>query len=269
MEPILVTGGTGTLGRHVVRRLRDKGHEVRVLTRGTHEDEDALRFVTGDLLKGRGIEAAVEGVRTIVHAAGSRKGDEVATWHLLDAAARVGRPHIVFVSVVGADRVPVRSRSDRMMFSYFDMKRKAEDVVVRSGLPWTTVRAAQFHDLILMVVSAMARLPVIPVPSGVAFQPVEADEVAERMVELALGEAAGLIPDIAGPRVYAMGDLIRGYLSATHRRRLLVPFPLPGGAARAIRAGANLARDGTLGTVTWEQYLADHLTANTYQAGRT
>jgi uncharacterized protein YbjT (DUF2867 family) len=269
MEPILVTGGTGTLGRHVVRRLRDKGHEVRVLTRGTHEDEDALRFVTGDLLKGRGIEAAVEGVRTIVHAAGSRKGDEVATWHLLDAAARVGRPHIVFVSVVGADRVPVRSRSDRMMFSYFDMKRKAEDVVVRSGLPWTTVRAAQFHDLILMVVSAMARLPVIPVPSGVAFQPVEADEVAERMVELALGEAAGLIPDIAGPRVYAMGDLIRGYLSATHRRRPLVPVPLPGEGARAIRAGANLARDGTLGTVTWEQYLADHLTANTYQAGRT
>jgi uncharacterized protein YbjT (DUF2867 family) len=268
MEPILVTGGTGTLGRHVVRRLRDKGHAVRVLTRGTGEDENGLRFVTGDLLAGRGIEAAVEGVGTVVHAAGSNRGDEVAARNLVDAAARAGRPHVVFVSVVGADRVPVRSRSDRVMFSYFEMKRRAEGVVAGSGLPWTTIRATQFHDLILKVAAAMAKLPVIPVPSGVAFQPVEADEVAERMVELALGEPAGLAPDIAGPRVYATRDLIRGYLSATHRRRLLVPVPLPGEAARAIRAGANLARDGTLGTVTWEQFLADRLTASTYRAER-
>jgi uncharacterized protein YbjT (DUF2867 family) len=262
MDPILVTGGTGTLGRHVVRRLREKGHGVRVLTRGTREDEDDVRFLTGDLLTERGIEPAVEGVGTIVHAAGSNKGDEVATRHLVDAAARAGRPHVVYVSVVGADRVPVRSRADRLMFSYFDMKRKAEEVVARSGLPWTTIRATQFYDLILKVVSAMAKLPVIPVPSGVAFQPVDADEVAARIVELALGEPAGLVPDIAGPRVYPMRDLIRGYLAATHGSRLLVPVPLPGGAARAIRAGADLPRDGAVGTMTWERFLADHLSVS-------
>ena len=86
MQPILVTGGTGTLGRHVVRRLREAGHEVGVLTRQTLEDEIGIRFVTGDLLSGEGIDTAVDDVATIIHCAGSSKGDEVATQHLVDAA---------------------------------------------------------------------------------------------------------------------------------------------------------------------------------------
>jgi nucleoside-diphosphate-sugar epimerase len=83
MDITLVTGGTGTLGRHVVHRLRDSGRNVRVLTRRTGKDEDSVRFVTGDLLSGRGIGAAVDRVTAIIHCAGSYKGDEVATQNLL------------------------------------------------------------------------------------------------------------------------------------------------------------------------------------------
>ena len=260
MDPILVTGGTGTLGRHVVRRLVDGGHGVRVLTRQhRREQEEGVRFVTGDLLTGEGVEAAVDGVATIVHCAGSSKGDEVATQHLVDAARRVGRPHLVFISVVGAERMPVHSGVDRLMFRYFDMKRKAELVVERSGLPWTTLRATQFHDLVLFVLEKLAKLPVVPTPSGVSFQPVDADEVAERMVELALGPPAGLAPDIAGPRVYPTAVLIRSYLAATHRRRALLPIRLPGGAAGALRSGANLPLGGTVGRRTWEAFLAERV----------
>jgi hypothetical protein len=96
-------------------------------------------------------------------------------------------------------------------------------------------------------------------PSGVAFQPVETDEVAARLVELALEQPSGLVPDIAGPRVYSMAELIRGYLERTHRRRLLLPLGLPGKAAGALRAGANLAPEHAVGTRTWEQFLADRL----------
>lgn len=263
MDPTLVTGGTGTLGRHVVRRLRDAACDVRVLTRRTGKEEEGVRFVTGDLLSGTEVSAAVDGVVTIIHCAGSSKGDELATQNLVNAAARVGRPHFVHISVVGADRIPVSGLIDRMMFSYFDMKRKAEQVVADSGLPWTTIRATQFHDLILMVLEKVAKLPVVPVPSGVAFQPVDADEVAARLVELALGQPLGLVPDIAGPRVYATANLVHGYLEATHRRRLLLPIWLPGKAARALRAGANLAPDRAVGTRTWETFLMDRLSQST------
>src|SRR6266508_2091162 len=241
--PVLVTGGTGTLGRPVVARLRDAGCDVRVLSRRHHEGADGIEFITGDLATGEGIEPAVEGAGTIVHCAGSSKGDGDKARNLVRAAARTGVAHLVYISVVGADRIPVASRVDRAMFGYFGSKLAAERVVADSGLPWTTLRATQFHDLILMTARQMARLPVIPVPAGFRFQPVDAGEVAARLVELALGTPAGLVPDMGGPRVYGMPELVRGYLRARRKHRLIVPVRLPGKAAREFRAGANLAPD--------------------------
>jgi uncharacterized protein YbjT (DUF2867 family) len=258
-SPILVTGGTGTLGRQVVRHLLDAGCDVRVLSRRSHEAGGGVRYVTGDLATGEGVQAAVDGAGIIVHCAGSSKGDEAKAGSLVRAASRAGAQHLVYISVVGADRIPVVSGADRAMFGYFASKLAAEQVVAGSGVPWTTLRAAQFHDLILMVARQMAKLPVIPVPAGVRFQPVDSGEVAARLVELALGSPAGLVPDLAGPRVYSLAELLRGYLRACGKHRLLVPVRLPGKAARAVRAGANLAPDRAVGSRTWEDFLAERI----------
>jgi hypothetical protein len=83
--------------------------------------------------------------------------------------------------------------------------------------------------------------------------------VAARLVELSLGRPSGLVPDLAGPRVYAMTELVRSYLRATHRHRLILPVRLPGGAARAVRAGANLPRESAVGHRTWEDFLAERV----------
>lgn len=250
-SPILLTGGTGTLGRLVVPRLREAGCDVRVLSRSSQESGNGVEFVTGDLATGEGIEAAVNGVAMIVHCAGSPKGDEDKTRNLVRAASRGGAQHLVYISVV--------SGVDRAMFGYFASKRAAERLVADSGLPWTTLRATQFHDAMLMAVRQMAKMPVIPVPAGVQFQPIDAAEVAARLVELTLGKPAGLVPDIAGPGVYAMTELLRGYLRASHRHRLIMPVRLPGKAARAFRAGANLAPERAVGHRTWEDFLAERL----------
>src|SRR5215211_1154543 len=117
------------------------------------------------LATGEGIQPAVDGVETIVHLAGSPKGDEDKARNLVRAASRAGAAHLVYISVVGADRIPIHSRVDRAMFGYFESKRAAEKVVENSGLPWTTLRATQFHDLILMVAKQMAKPPVIPNPA--------------------------------------------------------------------------------------------------------
>jgi uncharacterized protein YbjT (DUF2867 family) len=248
---VLLTGGTGTLGRLLLPRLRAAGLDVRVLSRRPSAEPG---FVVGDLDTGAGIEAATAGVQTILHCAGDAKGDEIKTRHLVRASA--GASHLIFISVVGADRVPVVSGVDRAMFGYFAAKRAAEVVVEESGIPWTILRASQFHELTLTVVRQMAKLPVIPVPAGVRFQPVAGAEVADRLAELALGGPGGLVPDLAGPRVYGMDELIRGYLRSAGKRRLLVPMRLGGGAYRAIRGGANLAPDRAVGRLTWEAFLA-------------
>jgi deazaflavin-dependent oxidoreductase (nitroreductase family) len=258
--PILVTGGTGTLGRQVVPRLRDGGHEVRVLSRGNRQDgTDGIELVAGDLSSGDGVEAAVDGTEVILHLAGTTRGDEVKAANLVRAASRAGTRHLVFISVVGADRIPVVSAVDRAMFGYFASKRAAEQVIADAGLPWTTLRATQFHDLALLTVRQLARLPVVPVPAGWRFQPVDAGEVADRLVELARGAPAGLVPDLGGPRTYELAELVRGYLRATHRHRPILPVWTPGGAARAVRAGANLAPDRAVGHRTWEEFLAERV----------
>jgi uncharacterized protein YbjT (DUF2867 family) len=126
---ILVTGGTGTLGRLVVPRLRDAGHSVRVLSRQSHMAAQGIEYASGDLVTGEGIESAVSGAESIVHLAGTRKGDEGKARHLVAAASRTGAPHLVYVSVVGAERVPVSSPLDRAMFGYFESTLAAERVV--------------------------------------------------------------------------------------------------------------------------------------------
>lgn len=256
---VLVTGGTGTLGRLLVPRLLDAGCNVRVLSRHRHESGNGVEFVTGDLATGGGIEAAVEGAEIIVHCAGSGRGDENKALRLVRAASGYGVRHLVYISVVGADRIPMASRVDRAMFGYFGSKRAAEQIVADSGLPFTTLRATQFHDLVLMVAQRMAKLPVIPAPAGFRFQPIDAAEVAGRLAELALDKPGGLVPDMGGPRAYTMTDLIRGYLRAAHKHRPIMPLGLPGKAARAVRAGANLAPEQAVGVKTWEEFLAERV----------
>ena len=251
---ILVTGGTGTLGRPVAQRLRDAGASVAVLSRSPRDTADGIRYLVGDLSTGAGVSAAVQGAEVIVHCAGSGKGDEQKTRTLVGAAKDVG--HIVLISVVGADRVPQAGVVDRALFGYYGMKLATERVVEQSGIGWTTLRATQFHDLILSVARALAKSPVIPAPPGFRFQPVDATEVAERMAELALGSPSGLVPDMAGPKIYTVAELVNTYLSAAGLRRRLVPLPIPGQAARAIRAGANLAPDRAVGKRTWEEFVA-------------
>jgi len=269
MQPILVTGGTGTLGRLVVPRLRDAGCQVRVLSRHRRHRSDGVELATGDLTTGEGIHAAVAATELIVHCAGSAKGDQVKAQHLVRAAAAAGTRHLVFISVVGADRIPVTSAIDRAMFGYFGSKLAAEQVIATSGLPWTTLRATQFHDLTLLGVRQLARLPVIPVPAGFRFQPVDAGEVAARLVELAAGRPAGLVADLGGPRIYQLAELVRSYLRAGGRHRPILGVRLPGRAARALRAGANLAPDRAVGHRTWEDFLADELGPSLRRASAT
>lgn len=249
--PILVTGGSGTLGRLVVQRLLDTGYTVRVMSRRNRESTDRVDYVVGDLLKNEGIDAAANGTEIIVHLAGGPRGDDEATGHLTEAAARSGAQHLVYISVIGADRVPLK---------WMRSKLGAEQAVTGSGVPWTTLRSAQFHELTFTMVQKLAKMPVIPVPGGLRLQPVDARDVADRLVELAVGQPAGLVPDIAGPRVYLLGELIRGYLRARGSRRPMIPVRIPGKVGRAYRAGDNLTLDGALvGARTWENFLSERL----------
>ncbi len=122
---IVVTGGTGGLGRRVVTRLRDQGRNVRVLNRHQGDSQEGVEYVAGDLAKNEGIEEAISGAEIVVHCAGvgKIKEDTAQAQNLVVAAQRGGVRHLVSISVVGAERIPVRSAVDRAMFAYFASQR--------------------------------------------------------------------------------------------------------------------------------------------------
>jgi Predicted nucleoside-diphosphate-sugar epimerases len=241
MTRILVTGGTGTLGRLVTERLRADGHEVRVLSR--HAQVYAVDLREG----GIGLDAAVTGVDAIVHCATSpRGGDERAAERLIAAARRAAVPHLVYISIVGVDRVP---------FGYYKSKWAVEKLIEGSGIGWTILRATQFHDLVAQVLAGLAKLPVLILPAGISDQPIEVAEVADRLAQLAAGAPAGRVEDMGGPQVRTFRSLAAAHLRATGKRRPLLDVPLAGKAYRAFREGHHLTPGHAVGKGTFEDFL--------------
>lgn len=246
---ILVTGGTGLLGRRVVDRLRAAGHDPRVLSRSGRAGT-----VRGDLLTMEGIEPALEGVNTLIHCASSplrkaRQIDVHGTERLLEGARGTGLSHVVFISIVGVDRNPY--------YPYFRIKLDTERVVERSGVPWTILRATQFHEFVLRFLAPLSRGPVALAPRGLFLQPVDVSEVAGRLVELALADPAGRVTDLGGPEVGTFADFSRAYLESSGAGKRIVEVPVPGKAVRAWREGAQICPEGDRGEITWKDFLRE------------
>ncbi|MFE2725563.1 SDR family oxidoreductase [Kitasatospora sp. NPDC059327] len=251
---IMVTGATGVLGREVLERALRTGLPVRALTRRTEPPGTAgVSWFTGDLTGGTGLAEAFTGVRTVVHCASDTRryrNDVPAFQHLLDAAKRAGVAHIVNISIIGVDRIP---------FPYYRIKLQGERLLAESGIGWTTLRAAQFPALLDAALRVLSKSPVVPMPSGTDCQPVDQGEVAGRLVELALGEPAGRVPDMAGPTVYSAARLARDWTRAAGKRRLVLPVFVPGRIGAGFRSGALTAPGRAVGVRTWEEYLADEV----------
>ncbi|MDQ4215234.1 SDR family oxidoreductase [Microbacterium sp. ASV81] len=243
---ILVTGGTGGLGSHVVPLLAAHDVDIRILTRHPRPDEGRVTYAAGDTVEGTGLAAAMAGADVVLHLAGGPKGDDVGTAHVVDAARAAGVGHVVMISVIGAEGMPI---------GYFRRKAEAERILAAGGVPWTVLRAAQFHSFAYGMVRPMAKLPIVPVMKDVRLEPVAVQDVAARLVELALGAPQGRVADLAGPEVRSLESLID---ALPGRSRPHLRFGLPGAVGRAYRSEANLA-GGTVqrGTGTWSEFLAD------------
>ncbi|HET7269554.1 MAG TPA: NAD(P)H-binding protein, partial [Rubrobacter sp.] len=183
----------------------------------------------------------------------ARQVDVEGTGRLIEAATRAGVSHLVYISIVGIDRAA--------SYPYYRIKLETERVVESSPVPYTILRATQFHDLVLMAMRFLNRFPVMPIPKGFLGQPIDAGEVAGRMVEIALSGPAGRVPDIGGPEVRTMADAARAYLEITGRRRRILEVPFPGKTARAFREGALVCPDRAYGKIRWEGFLRSEMGA--------
>ena len=246
---IAVAGGTGTVRRHVVDVVRERGHDAVVLARSNGVD----------LITGVGLADALADVAAVIDVASvftqredeARAFFEAATRNLLDAEKVAGVTHHVLLGIVG---------SQKSRYGYY-LGKMAQERLVQSGeVPWTEVRATQFHEFAHQIYGIARIGPIVLAPNG-RVQPIAAREVAERLVELALGAPRGLVAELAGPRQESLSRMVRAAARASGRRGPVLGVPAPGPGGKAMRDGT-LLPDPTLdpaaqlGTQTFDEWIA-------------
>ncbi|WP_028936023.1 SDR family oxidoreductase [Pseudonocardia spinosispora] len=250
---VLVTGASGRLGSVLVDRLTGEGHIVRAMSRRTRPVRDGVEWVVADLAEGVGVERAVHGMDVVVHLASApyrgrytERVESGGTRLLASAARDAGVAHLVYTSIVGVHRIP---------WGYFASKYRAEKIVESSGVPFTILRATQFHELVNLAMRGMSRLGVLAVDRAISAQPVDVRDVADRLLPIVAGRPTGGTEDFGGPEILGSGELARQWSDVTGRRRPVLPIKVPGGLGRAFRAGHLTTSTTPTGTRTWAQYL--------------
>lgn len=254
MSRVLVTGGTGYLGRHIVTCLLAAGHTARIMSRKPQPAvlQSGSEWAQAQMEAGQGLAEAVRDCDVIVHAATdpqhAQQIDVVGTRRLLEAAREAGVAHIVYISIVGIERTP---------FPYYTHKLAVEEMITSSDIPWSILRATQFHEFVDLFLQKATRFPFVAlIPTDFKAQTVDAREVAQRLCELVASGPVGRVPDYGGPQVLTIGEMTRAWLAWKGIRRTIVPFWLPGAFARSFRRGDNTCPDEPLhGQITWTQWM--------------
>jgi uncharacterized protein YbjT (DUF2867 family) len=253
MAVVLVTGGTGTLGRELVPRLAAAGYTPRIMSRRAAQQniDGDVEWARADLATGEGLAEAVAGAEIVIHAASDPFGktietDVEGTRRLLETGKAAGVANFYYISIVGVDRIT---------YSYYTHKLEAEKVIEDAGAPYTILRATQFHPLLDTFLSTlMRRGPFLIVPGSMKYQLIDVGEVADHMVATLASGPSSRLPDIGGPKVQTASEIARAWLKATRRRLIRVPVPAMGPLG-GFAKGYNCCPENAIGTITWEQWL--------------
>lgn len=239
---ILITGATGYIGRHLVRRLTEQGAQVRCLVRDTNRAARLLpgaqvELVQGDTTQAQTLTRAVSGVETIVHAAfitadhKETPGQSYAatnvqgTTSLVRAAEEAGVARLIEMSGLG-------TRPDTPG-SYMQGRYLAEQAVRTSRLAWTLIQPSVLFGPDAPFFKGLCGLirtcPVVPLIGGgrVLFQPIHVEDVVSVVLHVLATPRDGQTFPIGGPACYSFAQIVAALVHAMQRRRLMLPVPLP------------------------------------------
>lgn len=250
----VITGGTGLLGRALIPLLSDHEAELMIASRHAPEEKALAEIWTHfDLETGEGMDEVVSGTGCIFHLASdthhwSAKVDVQGTERLVRAARETGVEHFIYISIVGTDQVPLK---------YYKVKTRTEEVIRNSGIPYTILRATQFHAFIDQLLQQFLKFPIGLLPQKVQIQPVETEVVARRLHELYQEEPKRSILNIGGPEILEMGDMATSWMKHRGKTKWIIPLPLFGKYHGTLNRGVLTCPEEAVASQTWERWLEE------------
>lgn len=250
---VAVVGGTGVLGKPLVATLAARGDEVLALSRKPGRTmPEGVSHQRVDLTTGDGLAEALAGVEVVVDASNSSPRDAApvlveGTKRLLRGGEAAGVRHHVGVSIVGCDRVPM---------PYYKVKVEQEEAIAAGEVPWSLLRATQFHTLVAWFFSQAARWRILPTGKA-RLQPIDPAVVAQHLADATHADPAGRLPDVGGPEIHTLAELAGTWRATNDGRLLPLRIPTVGKIGRPIGEAALCDPGAAAGGPTFEQWLAD------------
>ncbi|MBW2937135.1 NAD(P)H-binding protein [Aureisphaera sp. CAU 1614] len=254
MNKVLVTGGTGTLGRAIVNLLIRKGFHTSVLSSSNAPDLPySVKIFKGNLTIKDSLKEAVSGSDIIIHCATNPLNpnaiDIEGTKNLLSHVNKFQPKHLVYISIVGIDK---------SSYPYYQAKREVENMIKDSNFSWSILRTTQFHDLVLnyflLPFDKGGGTP-IKVPKNLRFQSIDIMDVAKTLIEIATGTPLNSTLTIGGPEILSIEEMGRIYLKVLKRNDEIQSELIENELYEIFRSGINLYPSQVSGIISWEDYL--------------
>ena len=252
MNKIIVTGGTGTLGREIVRQLLEQHYPVTILTSRRKPDVPlGADIAAADVTDKTSLNNTIAGTNILIHCASNaqnfRAVDIEGTKNLLAALRKKHFLHFIYISIAGVER----SR-----YPYYLAKRETEEIIRQSGFPFSIVRATQFHNFVLERIikpSESENSSILSVPKGLRFQSIDSKDVADKTIELMKNSPTNSIITIAGPEILTIEEMAQTYLNISRWNGKV--HPIENDMYSLFKTGVNLYPEFAAGKITWEQFL--------------
>jgi uncharacterized protein YbjT (DUF2867 family) len=244
---IVVIGGTGLIGSRLVSTLRSTGHEVLPAS-----PDSGVNTITGE-----GVDAALAGAQVVVDVSNSPSFDDAAvlkffetsSTNLLAAEQRAGVRHHVILSIVGTDRVP--------QSGYLRAKLAQENLIKKSGMPYSILRSTQFFEFIARIAQSGANGASVRV-SGAMFQPILSSDVVAALADITVGAPLNGTVEVGGPEQFRMDDLVRRVLRANgDQRKVILDSHARYFGAELDDASLVAGPGARVGSMRFEQWLQD------------
>ncbi|WP_057936141.1 SDR family oxidoreductase [Algoriphagus resistens] len=253
MNEILITGGSGNLGKQLVKTLYNKGYSITVLsTKDNTELPENISLLMGDLTKAESLKNKLNNFELIVHCASNPKDSEnvdyKGTLNLLQAIDPKRIVHFLYISIVGVDKSP---------YPYYQNKSMTENILKKSTVPFTILRITQFHDFVLHRILEPLVDPdktMIKIPRQMSFQSIDIKDAADIIAEVVETPQHATI-EVGGPEVLSMYEIATLYLKQVGRTNEINEYSSTDIFYNLFTQRYNLCPNSKAGSFKWKDFL--------------